>query len=80
MTNYEKEVQELLEIMQMKIEEAVCECDNRLIKISIGKTYNELSHALRANSPVFRGAEYNIACHYELSRRSKARQANELIR
>lgn len=80
MEDYEKEVHEILENMHLKIEEAIHECDSNLIKISTGKTYKDLSRALKASSPVFRGVEYRVACHNELLRRSKKRQENEVIR
>ncbi|MBC6134277.1 hypothetical protein HB825_05425 [Listeria booriae] len=80
MNDYEKTVHEILENMHIKIEEVIHECDSQLNKISTGKTYKDLSRALKANSPVFRGVEYRIACHSELLQRSVERQMNEVIK
>lgn len=65
--------------MHKKVEDAIRECDNRLIEISAGKSYKELSRALKSNSPVYSGMEYRVGCYIELLRRICAR-AEDAIR
>ncbi|EAG4505883.1 hypothetical protein CBM20_14160 [Listeria monocytogenes] len=80
MNSFEKDVNNILENMHKKVEDAIRECDNRLIEISAGKSYKELSHALKSNSPVYSGMEYRVGCHIELLRRICVRQVTEKIR
>ncbi|MBC2140720.1 hypothetical protein HCA89_00235 [Listeria innocua] len=80
MNSFEKDVNNILENMYEKVEDAIRECDNRLIEISAGKSYKELSRALKSCSPVYRGVEYRVGCHLELLRRLCVRQVTEKIR
>ncbi|HAC4848036.1 TPA_asm: hypothetical protein GZV06_15320 [Listeria monocytogenes] len=80
MNSFREEVSHVLDSMDKKVEDAICECDKRLIEISEGKSYKELSHALKCNRPFLPNVEYRSACHEQLFRLIAARQANEKIR
>lgn len=77
MNSFREEVSHVLDSMHKKAEDAIRECDNRLMEISAGKSYKELARALKSNSPVYSNVEYRIVCHIELLRRICARQETE---
>jgi hypothetical protein len=80
MRPYEKEVKEIIEAMYDRLDEAIKECGDKLFQASAGKTYEDLSRALKVCNPVFQGARCRIVCYNELLKHVKARQTNEVIK
>ncbi|EAD6937631.1 hypothetical protein AAV12_04025 [Listeria monocytogenes] len=79
MNSFGKDVNNILENMYKKVEDAIRECDDKLIEISAGKYYEELSHALKSNIPIYRGVEYRAGCYREVLHRILMRQVTDKI-
>lgn len=79
MEPYEKEVKEIIEALYARFDEAISDCESRLFEASIGKTYENLSSALRINEP-FRNSGYKNSCYSELRKRVEERQKRTIIK